>query len=709
MTAPRMAPAATRIGAGCSAPLGATPSEEGVNFSIFSRHATAMEMLLFDAVDDARPAQAIRIDPIANRTYHYWHVFVPDVRPGQIYGYRVEGPSDPARGLRFDYDKVLLDPYGRGVVVPDGYRRAAAAERGDNAATAMKSVVVDPNAYDWEGDAPLRRPSARTIVYETHVRGFTRHPSSGVGEKTRGSYASLIEKIPYLRDLGVTAVELLPVFQFDAQAAPNEVNYWGYQPVSFFAPHQAYSSRRDPLGPVDEFRDMVKGAPPGGPRGHPRGRVQPYGGGWSRWAHAVLPGPGQRDVLHPGARPRALRRLHRLWKHAQRQRPHRPPADRRQSPVLGRGDARGRLPLRSRVDPHARRVGRADAESTRPLGHRVGPGARRHQALRRGLGRGGPVPGGQLRRGQLEGVERTVPRRRERLLPRRARVAPALRRPPGRQPRDLRPQAARARAERQLRDLSRRLHAQRSGLVRPEAQRGERRAEPRRRRRQPELELWRRRPHQRSRRREAPEPPGEELPHRHDAIHRSADDRDGRRGPPDPGRQQQRLLPGQRDELVRLDAAHKARRRAPVRHPAQRPAAPARHGARAPAREPDRDDPHGQQGLARRQAQPAGLAGRFAQHRVHRGDAKGEDAGPHHPERLLGAARLRAATGGRRRGRALAALDRHRARLPARHRALADRPGASRPDLSRRGALVGGAVRGYGILRAAHCGHRLTR
>src|SRR5882724_9414045 len=299
MTAPRMAPAATRIGAGCSAPLGATPSEEGVNFSIFSRHATAMELLLFDAVDDARPAQAIRIDPIANRTYHYWHVFVPDVRPGQIYGYRVEGPSDPARGLRFDYDKVLLDPYGRGVVVPDGYRRAAAAERGDNAATAMKSVVVDPNAYDWEGDAPLRRPSARTIVYETHVRGFTRHPSSGVGEKTRGSYASLIEKIPYLRDLGVTAVELLPVFQFDAQAAPNEVNYWGYQPVSFFAPHQAYSSRRDPLGPVDEFRDMVKGAPPGGPRGHPRGRVQPYGGGWSRWAHAVLPGPGQRDVLHP--------------------------------------------------------------------------------------------------------------------------------------------------------------------------------------------------------------------------------------------------------------------------------------------------------------------------------------------------------------------------------------------------------------------------
>ena len=123
----------------------------------------------------------------------------------------------------------------------------------------MKSVVVDPTTYDWEGDAPLKRSSARTIVYEMHVRGFTRHPSSGVAENTRGTYAGLIEKIPYLQQLGITAVELLPVFQFDAQdCPPGNVNYWGYAPVSFFAPHQAYSSRQDPLGPVDEFRDMVK-------------------------------------------------------------------------------------------------------------------------------------------------------------------------------------------------------------------------------------------------------------------------------------------------------------------------------------------------------------------------------------------------------------------------------------------------------------------
>jgi isoamylase len=123
----------------------------------------------------------------------------------------------------------------------------------------MKSVVVDTQAYDWEGDTPLHRPSSRTIIYEMHVRGFTRHPSSGIADKLRGTYAGLIEKIPYLQQLGITAIELLPVFQFDAQDAPQGlVNYWGYAPISFFAPHQAYSSRQDPLGPVDEFRDMVK-------------------------------------------------------------------------------------------------------------------------------------------------------------------------------------------------------------------------------------------------------------------------------------------------------------------------------------------------------------------------------------------------------------------------------------------------------------------
>ncbi len=241
-------------------PLGATCVAGGVNFSVFSRHASSIELLLFDRGDDKSPARIIPVDPVANRTYHYWHMFVPGAAPGQIYAFRADGPSDAARGCRFDRSKALLDPYGRAVLTPAAYDRTVASQTGvAEGARTMKSVVVDPSTYDWEGDAPLRRPSSHSIIYEMHVRGFTAHPNSGLPPGKRGTYAGLIDKISYLQQLGITAVELLPVFQFDAQdCPPGKVNYWGYAPVSFFAPHQRYSSRRDPLGAVDEFRDMVK-------------------------------------------------------------------------------------------------------------------------------------------------------------------------------------------------------------------------------------------------------------------------------------------------------------------------------------------------------------------------------------------------------------------------------------------------------------------
>jgi glycogen operon protein len=246
-------------GVGSSAPLGATVTPEGVNFSVFSKRATAVDLVLFEHEDATQPSHTLHLDPVQHRTYHYWHVFVPGLKAGQIYGYRVDGPFEPSRGNRFDVAKLLLDPYGRGVTVPRDYSRAAAQEQGDTAASAMMSVVVDSGAYDWEGDAPLRRLKSQTVVYEMHVRGFTRHPSSELPPGTRGTYAGLIEKIPHLTDLGVTAIELLPIFQYDPfDCPPGQVNYWGYAPVSFFAPHTAYSSRQDPLGPVDEFRDMVK-------------------------------------------------------------------------------------------------------------------------------------------------------------------------------------------------------------------------------------------------------------------------------------------------------------------------------------------------------------------------------------------------------------------------------------------------------------------
>jgi len=247
------------IGPGKSFPLGATVYPEGVNFAVYSKNSTSLELLLFDGVDEPAPSRVVTFDPGVHRTFHYWHVFVRGLGAGQVYAFRAHGPFEPKKGHRFDARKVLLDPYGRAVAIPSTYDRKAGARPGDDAITAMRSVVAGAGTYDWESDAPLKRPFSQTVIYEMHVSGFTRHPSAGLAPEVRGTYAGLIEKIPYLQDLGITAVELLPVFQHDEQEAPvGLTNYWGYNPVSFFAPHCGYSSRRDPLGPLDEFRDMVK-------------------------------------------------------------------------------------------------------------------------------------------------------------------------------------------------------------------------------------------------------------------------------------------------------------------------------------------------------------------------------------------------------------------------------------------------------------------
>jgi len=174
---------------GRSHPLGATPRPGGVNFSIYSKDSTGLDLLLFDAVDDPQPARVIALDPARHRTYHYWHAFVPGISAGQIYAYRVQGPTEPARQRRFDGDKVLIDPYGRCVAAPSRYDREAAAAPGDNTAFAMKSVVADLSGYDWEGDEPLQRPFAQTLIctvaagpcWHLCANGFT-NPSSPVNE-----------------------------------------------------------------------------------------------------------------------------------------------------------------------------------------------------------------------------------------------------------------------------------------------------------------------------------------------------------------------------------------------------------------------------------------------------------------------------------------------------------------------------------------------
>ncbi len=244
---------------GESFPLGATVNPDGVNFCVFSQNAEAIELLLFDTPNASQPVQTIKLDPVLNKTCYYWHIFVPGIKAGQIYAYRAYGQFAPERGYRFDSDKVLLDPYARAIVGDETYDRTSASNPGYNCAQALKGVVVDPSTYDWENDRHPRIPYASSVIYELHVGGFTSHPNSGVSPEKRGTYAGLIEKISYLKELGITAVELLPVHQFDPQdVRPGLKNYWGYSTIGFFAPHSGYSSRRDPLGGVDEFRDLVK-------------------------------------------------------------------------------------------------------------------------------------------------------------------------------------------------------------------------------------------------------------------------------------------------------------------------------------------------------------------------------------------------------------------------------------------------------------------
>src|ERR1700724_2039453 len=197
---------------GAAHPLGITTYSNGVNFSLFSQSATEVALLLFDRLSATEPAQTIRLDPFRNKTFHFWHIFVRGCGPGIFYAFRVDGPADLAAGHRFNSNKVLIGPYAR-AITKDLWKRADAIGSQDNIATSMRCAVVDPSAYDWEGVHPLRRPIHESIIYEVHVGGFTRSSSSGV--RHPGTFAGMIEKIPYLQALGVTAVELLPMLEFD--------------------------------------------------------------------------------------------------------------------------------------------------------------------------------------------------------------------------------------------------------------------------------------------------------------------------------------------------------------------------------------------------------------------------------------------------------------------------------------------------------------
>ena len=237
-------------------PLGATITKTGVNFSVFSPKAEKIELLLFSSVDDVNP-QIIILDPKLNKSYYYWHIHVDGIGVNQLYGYRVHGPYRPETGDLFDASKILVDPYARAVV--GSYDRHMAHVRGvDNLHSCLKSAVIS-DEFDWENDEHPKHNLASSVIYEMHVAGFTRNPNSGVPEELRGTFTGLTEKIPYLKELGITAVELLPVYAFDPQDAFADLrNYWGYSPLNFFAVHAGYSRFEEPQMIVNEFKTMVK-------------------------------------------------------------------------------------------------------------------------------------------------------------------------------------------------------------------------------------------------------------------------------------------------------------------------------------------------------------------------------------------------------------------------------------------------------------------
>ncbi|MEZ6120044.1 MAG: isoamylase [Pirellulaceae bacterium] len=245
-------------------PLGASvvASERAYNFALYSKHATRVRLLLYSATDVVRPMCEYDFDYLKNKSGPVWHCRIPweatktAQQTARYYAYQVDGPA-PEPGYNwhsFDFEKILLDPYAHSVFFPSDFNRQAACRPGSNAGKAPLGVLPFPECtFDWQDDQQPRH-DWNLVIYELHVRGFTQHASSNVSESHRGTFLGVIDKIPYLKSLGITAVELMPVFQFD----PDENNYWGYMPLNFFSPHHAYATDPNACEQHNEFRTMVK-------------------------------------------------------------------------------------------------------------------------------------------------------------------------------------------------------------------------------------------------------------------------------------------------------------------------------------------------------------------------------------------------------------------------------------------------------------------
>ena len=257
-------------------PYGATWRSDGVNFSVFSRNGTRVILNFYNNQDDNEPYASIELDPVNNRTGDIWHIFVKGIKSGALYLYQVDGPFEPKEGHRFNVKQLLFDPYAKAITatslfhnLPPTYRTPVDKTDVELAESRHlykfpKCVVIDNDSFDWQGDKPINRPLSRSIIYETHLKGFTAGKEANVNNP--GTYDGFIQKIPYLQSLGITAVEFLPLFEFDEfentnvnpRTGERMKNYWGYSTVSFFSPKAGYAADKTPGGCVNEFKRLVR-------------------------------------------------------------------------------------------------------------------------------------------------------------------------------------------------------------------------------------------------------------------------------------------------------------------------------------------------------------------------------------------------------------------------------------------------------------------
>ena len=425
-------------------PLGATCHDGGVNFALFSSGARSVTLCVFDT--EGRETHRYAMNGPVNNV---WHGFLPNTGTGLIYGYRVDGPYDPSRGLRYNPARLLLDPYARRLQGQfqwhESHLDRPDTQMDDNAAYMPKAVVTGVHEFDWEGDRRPNIPMCESVIYEVHVKGFTKaHPD--VPAELRGTYEGMASPaaIAHLKRLGVTAVELLPVQESVSEGTLIEMglcNYWGYNTLAFFAPDRRFA-RQDP---VNEFRLMVK-------------ELHRHG------IEVIL------DVVYN----------------------HTPEGDQRGPTLSLRGLDNQAYYHLSRQDPayYANYTGTGNSvnASNYVALQMIMDSPGRHQADRRALGRGRRrLPAGRLSAG-LERVERPLPRHDALFLAAAPQGPRRLRQPDFRRQRAVPPRRPLPAVQHQLHHLARRLHAERSGFLQPEAQRAQRRGQPRRPQRQPQLE-----------------------------------------------------------------------------------------------------------------------------------------------------------------------------------------------------------------------------